>query len=157
MHPVDARILTINGGSSSVKFAVFEGLEATWHGQAEGIGVLPWSPLARGRLARAWSERDATPRAATDEFGKTLYTQAEESDRAVIERVGEVASARGVSRARVALAWMLAQPTVTSPIVGATKPEHLTDALAATSLKLSADELSKLAEPYVPHGVVGYQ
>jgi aryl-alcohol dehydrogenase-like predicted oxidoreductase len=125
--------------------------------QAEGIGVLPWSPLARGRLARAWSERDATQRAATDEFGKTLYTQAEESDRAVIERVGQIASARGVSRAQVALAWMLTQPAVTSPIVGATKPDHLTDALAATSLKLSADELAKLAEPYVPHGVVGYQ
>ena len=90
--------------------------------EAEGIGVLPWSPLARGRLARPWDEKASTERAGTDEFGKTLYAKTEEADRAVVDRLGEVAEARGIPRAQVALAWLLNKPAVSSPIVGATKP-----------------------------------
>jgi aryl-alcohol dehydrogenase-like predicted oxidoreductase len=118
---------------------------------AEGIGVIPWSPLARGRLTRAWDE--TTERGRTDEFGKTLYRANVESDQRVVERVAEVASRRGVSRATVALAWLLHKPVVTAPIVGTTKPQHLEDALAALSLKLSAEEMRELEEPYVPHPV----
>jgi 1-deoxyxylulose-5-phosphate synthase len=121
---------------------------------AEGIGVLPWSPLARGRLARDWDE--STERSRTDEFGKTLYTASVESDRKVIERVGQIAARRGVSRATVALAWLLHKPVVTAPIVGMTRPQHLDDALAALSLTLSPEEMAALAEPYVPHPVVGF-
>jgi aryl-alcohol dehydrogenase-like predicted oxidoreductase len=118
---------------------------------AEGIGVIPWSPLARGRLTRAWDE--TTERARTDEFGKTLYRSSVESDRRIVERVAEVASRRGVSRATVALAWLLHKPVVTAPIVGTTKPQHLEDALAALTFKLSAEEMAALEEPYVPHPV----
>jgi aryl-alcohol dehydrogenase-like predicted oxidoreductase len=121
---------------------------------AEGIGVIPWSPLARGRLTRPWD--DKTHRSETDETGKRLYTKSAEADRTVVERVGEVAKQRGVPRAQVALAWVLAKPVVTAPIVGATKLQHLEDALAAVSLKLSADEIKALEEPYVPHAVVGF-
>ena len=123
---------------------------------AEGIGVIPWSPLARGRLARPWDEKDASHRAGTDEFGKTLYARTEDADRAVIDRLGEVAGARGLPRAQIALAWLLARPQVTSPIIGATKPDHLEDAVAALSIALAADELSRLEEPYVPHPVLGF-
>jgi aryl-alcohol dehydrogenase-like predicted oxidoreductase len=123
---------------------------------AEGVGVIPWSPLARGRLARPWDERDATGRAATDEFGKTLYARTAEADRAVVDRLGEVASRRGVPRAQVALAWLLSKPAVTAPIVGATKPHHLEDAVAALSLALTSEELGALEEPYVPHPVLGF-
>src|SRR5262249_34318481 len=90
--------------------------------RAEGIGVLPWSPLARGRLARPWTDEPTTERERSDEFGKTLYAATAEGDRRVVDRVGEVAAARGVPRAQVALAWMLRNPAVTSPIIGATKP-----------------------------------
>ena len=121
---------------------------------AEGIAVLPWSPLARGRLARAWDER--TNRLETDEYGKKLYSATNESDRQVVQRVGEIAQRRGVPRARVALAWVLQKPVVTAPIVGASKPHHLDDAVAALSLKLSAEEIAALEEPYVPHPVVGF-
>ncbi len=121
---------------------------------AEGIGVLPWSPLARGRLARAWDE--STERSRTDEFGKTLYTSNVESDRKVIERVGEIAKRRGVARATVALAWLLHKPVVTAPIVGMTRPQHLDDAMAALALKLTPEEIASLEEPYVPHPVVGF-
>jgi aryl-alcohol dehydrogenase-like predicted oxidoreductase len=124
--------------------------------QAEGAGVIPWSPLARGRLTRPWEERQATERAETDQFGKTLYAKTEEADRVVVERVGQIAAARGVSMAQVALAWMLSKPYVTSPIIGATKPQHLEDALAALSLKLSPEEIATLEEPYVPHPVLGF-
>src|SRR5206468_628505 len=82
---------------------------------AEGIGVIPWSPLARGRLARSWAERDSTERAASDEFGRALYARTEEADRAVVDRLGEVAEARGLPRAQVALAWLLGRPAVTAP------------------------------------------
>jgi aryl-alcohol dehydrogenase-like predicted oxidoreductase len=121
---------------------------------AEGIGVLPWSPLARGRLTRDWDER--TERTQTDEFGKTLYTTNVDSDRRVVERVAEIAKRRGVPRATVALAWLLSKPAVTSPIVGVSKPHHLDDAVAALSLKLTAEEMAALEEPYVPHPVVGF-
>lgn len=119
----------------------------------QGIGVLPWSPLARGRLARPWGE--STRRSESDAFGKSLYDVAE-SDRVVVDRVGEIAEQRGVPRAQVALAWLLHQPVVTSPIVGATKPEHLSDAVAAVDVKLDEDELALLEEPYSPHPVVGF-
>ncbi len=124
--------------------------------QAEGVGVLPWSPLARGRLTRPWEAQAGTARAGTDEFGKTLYLGAEEADRQVVQRVGEVAAARGVSRAQVALAWLLQKPAVTAPIVGATKPHHLEEAVGALSVKLSAAEVAALEGPYVPHAVAGF-
>lgn len=121
---------------------------------AEGIGVLPWSPLARGRLARDWNE--STKRVETDEFGKTLYVAQTDADRKVVERVTEIARKRGVPRAQVALAWLLQKPVVTVPIVGATKPHHLEDAVAALSLNLAPDEIAALEEPYVPHPIVGF-
>jgi 1-deoxyxylulose-5-phosphate synthase len=118
----------------------------------QGVGALPWSPLARGRLARAWDE--VTERSSSDEFGKSLYLA--ESDRTVVERVAQVAEARGVPMAQVALAWMYAQPVVTSPIVGATKMHHLDDAVAALDVQLTREEIATLEEPYVPHPVVGF-
>ena len=120
----------------------------------QGLAIMPWSPLARGRLTRPWNESSA--RQETDEYGKTLYTQFPDSDRLVIEAVGEVAKGRGVSRAQVALAWVLQKKGVTSPIVGASKPEHLIDAVAALSLKLTAEEIATLEAPYVPHSVAGF-
>nr|WP_275542159.1 aldo/keto reductase [Fimbriiglobus ruber] len=123
---------------------------------AEGIGVIPWSPLARGKLARPWQEGASTERAATDEFGKTLYAKTQDADRLVVDRVGEVAVARGVPQSQVALAWLLQKSVVTSPIVGATKPQHLDDAVAALAVKLSPDEVAKLEEPYTPHPVLGF-
>ena len=122
---------------------------------AEGIGVLPWSPLARGRLARAW-QAETTKRFETDQFGKTMYAKTEEADKAVVDRLGEMAAQRGVSRATLALAWMLSKPVVTSPIVGATKPGHLEDAAAALTVKLTAEEIAALEEAYVPHSVLGF-
>jgi 1-deoxyxylulose-5-phosphate synthase len=124
--------------------------------QAEGIGVLPWSPLARGRLTRAWEDRSNTERATTDEFGKTLYAAAEAADRQVVERVGEIAAVRGIPRAQVALAWVLAKSFVMAPIVGATKLQHLEDAHAAFSVRLTPAETASLEEAYVPHAVVGF-
>jgi aryl-alcohol dehydrogenase-like predicted oxidoreductase len=123
---------------------------------AEGVGVIPWSPLARGRLARPWDEKGATGRAASDEFGKTLYARTEAADRAVVDRLGEVAARRGVPRAQVALAWLLGKPSVTAPIVGATKPHHLEDAVASSSVELTPEEVARLEEPYVPHPVLGF-
>jgi aryl-alcohol dehydrogenase (NADP+) len=120
----------------------------------QGIGVLPWSPLARGRLARDWDE--ATERSRSDEFGKTLYDTAS-SDRVVVDRVREVAESRGVPRAQVALAWLLSKSVVTAPIVGASKPHHLDDAVAAADLQLTAEEITALEEPYVPHPVAGFR
>jgi aryl-alcohol dehydrogenase-like predicted oxidoreductase len=122
--------------------------------QAEGIGVIPWSPLARGRLTRDWDESSA--RSETDEFGKTLYAKTAEADRRVVERVAEIADRRGVPRAQVALAWLLHKPIVTAPIVGASKPQHLEDAVAALSLKLTPEDMADLEEPYVPHAVAGF-
>ncbi|HET9148760.1 MAG TPA: aldo/keto reductase, partial [Acetobacteraceae bacterium] len=123
--------------------------------RAEGIGVIPWSPLARGRLTRDWDEGSA--RSETDEFGKTLYAKSSsDADRQVVGRVAEIARERGVPRAQVALAWVLAKPGITAPIVGATKLPHLEDALGALSLKLSPEEIGRLEEPYVPHAVAGF-
>jgi aryl-alcohol dehydrogenase-like predicted oxidoreductase len=123
---------------------------------SEGIGVIPWSPLARGRLARPWEDAPTTSRGETDEFGKTLYRSMVESDHSVVDRIGEVSAARGISRAQVALAWMLQKAVVTSPIIGATKPSHLEDAVAALSVKLTPEEMTRLEEPYVPHPVSGF-
>jgi len=122
--------------------------------RAEGIAVMPWSPLARGRLTRDWDQGSA--RSETDAFGRTLYAKTGEADRKVVEAVAAVAAARGVPRAQVALAWVLQQPGVTSPIVGATKLEHLDDAVAALALRLSPAEIASLEAPYVPHAVVGH-
>ena len=121
----------------------------------QGIGVIPWSPLARGRLTRAW-QAETTKRSETDRFGNTMYSRTEEDDRKVVDRLGEIAERRGVPRAQVALAWLLSKPVVTSPIVGATKPHHLEDAVAALSLKLSPEEIAALEEPYTPHPVLGF-
>ncbi len=122
----------------------------------QGVAVLPWSPLARGLLAgnRTREGERLTTRAKTDEFGESLYTL--EIDFTVVDRVTEVAAARGVSSAQIALAWLLQKPGVTSPIVGATKVEHLEDAIAAEALSLSAEEIARLEEPYVPHAISGH-
>ena len=120
----------------------------------EGVGVLPWSPLARGRLTRDWGE--TSNRMETDEFGKTLYAATEDADRKIVTRVGEIAAKRGVARAQVALAWVAQKPFVTAPIVGASKPHHLDDAVAALSLNLTPEEIFSLEEPYVPHPVAGF-
>ena len=120
---------------------------------AEGIGVIPWSPQARGKLSRDWDYTSI--RTETDEAITRLFAKTEEADRKVVNRVAVVAKARGISRAQVALAWLLAKPVITAPIVGATKLHHLDDALAAVNVKLAADEISALEEPYVPHAVVG--
>ncbi len=120
----------------------------------QGVGVLPWSPLARGRLTRDWGT--TTTRTESDRFGGTLYRQAEDADRKVVDAVAAVASERGVPRARVALAWLLHQPSVTAPIVGVTKPSHLTDAVEAVGLRMSDAELARLEEHYVPHRPEGF-
>ena len=120
----------------------------------QGIGVLPWSPLARGRLARPW-DAETTKRSESDGYAKNLYAKTMEADKRVADRLGEVAAARGVPMAQVALAWLLSKPAITSPIVGATKLHHLEDAVAAVSLKLTAEEVKALEEPYVPHPVLG--
>ena len=119
------------------------------------IAVIPWSPLARGRLTRDWDE--ATARTESDEFGKTLYTQALESDRKVVEAVGTIAKARGIARAQVATAWILQKSAVTAPIVGASKPGHIADAIASLAVKLTPEEIEALESPYVPHGVAGFK
>jgi aryl-alcohol dehydrogenase-like predicted oxidoreductase len=120
----------------------------------EGIGLLPWSPLARGRLTREWNEE--TERTRNDAFAKTLYTTSD-SDRQVVEQVAKIASARGVPRAQVALAWVAQKPGVAAPIIGASKMHHLDDAVAALSLGLTAEEIGNLEAPYVPHGIAGFQ
>jgi aryl-alcohol dehydrogenase-like predicted oxidoreductase len=119
-----------------------------------GVGVIPWSPLARGRLTRDWDE--TTTRSDTDEFGKTLYTQTEDADQRIVRAVADIADLRGVSRAQVALAWVMHQPVVTAPIVGATKPQHLLDAVAAVDLRLTPDELARLTAQYTPRAVEGF-
>ena len=120
----------------------------------QGVGVIPWSPLARGRLARPW-EAEATTRSESDGYAKNLYTKTAEADKLVVERLAKVAGERGVPMAQVALAWLLTKPAITAPIVGATKLHHLEDAVAAVGLKLTADEVKALEEPYVPHPVLG--
>ena len=118
----------------------------------QGVGVIPWSPLARGRLTRPWDT--STARADTDEFGGTLYR---DEDAAIVAKVLEIAERRGVSAAQVALAWVMAQPAVISPIVGVTKPAHLDDAVQAVELELANDELEELSAGYLPHPIAGHR
>jgi aryl-alcohol dehydrogenase-like predicted oxidoreductase len=117
----------------------------------QGVGVLPWSPLARGRLTRDWGT--VTERSANDDFGSRLYL---ESDRSIVEAVTRIAEARGVNRAQVALAWLLHQDTVAAPVVGASKPHHLQDAVAAVDLELSEKEIEELEQPYTPRAISGH-
>jgi aryl-alcohol dehydrogenase-like predicted oxidoreductase len=119
------------------------------------IAVIPWSPLARGRLTRDWDE--TTARSETDEFGKTLYKQSVDADRKIVEAVAEIAKARDISRAQVATAWILQKSAVTAPIIGASKPNHLTDAVASLAVKLTAEEVAALEAPYIPHNVAGFK
>jgi len=121
---------------------------------AERIAVVPWSPLARGRLTRVWDSE--TARSRTDEYGNKLYVSTVEGDRQVVEQVAAIAAARGVPKAQIALAWVAQKPFVTAPIIGAAKPQHLDDAIAALALKLEPAEITRLEEPYVPHSVVGH-
>ena len=123
--------------------------------EAEGIAMIPWSPLARGRLARPWSDPGGG-RVTTDEFGKRLYGQTEAADRRVVERVGEIADKIAVPRSQVALAWLLHKPAVTAPIIGASGQHHLDDAVGALSLRLSPEDIASLEEPYIPHPVLGF-
>jgi aryl-alcohol dehydrogenase (NADP+) len=117
------------------------------------IAVIPWSPLARGRLAREWE--DVTERSQSDPFLRSSFG-IDESDRLIAEAVGAIGGERGVSRAQIALAWVLSKQVVTAPIIGATKPHHIDDAVAALELELSPDEIARLEAPYVPHPVVGF-
>ena len=117
----------------------------------QGVGVIPWSPMARGRLTRDWDEN--SNRQQTDEVLQALY---QEGDRRIAEAVAQVAAARGVPRAQVALAWVARNPVVTAPIIGATKPQHLTDAVEALTLDLSDEEVALLEAPYTPHPVAGH-
>jgi aryl-alcohol dehydrogenase (NADP+) len=117
-----------------------------------GVGVIPWSPLARGRLTRDWDVE--TARAQTDEFGASLYR---DEDKAVVDTVAAVAERRGIPRAQVALAWLTSRPAVTSPIIGATKPNHLDDALASLQVELTSAEIEELESGYVPHAIAGHR
>ncbi|HVN17845.1 MAG TPA: aldo/keto reductase [Dongiaceae bacterium] len=123
--------------------------------RAEGIGVLPWSPLARGRLTRPWGS-ESTKRFETDQFGKSLYAKTAEADRRVVDCVEELSKKRGIPMAQIALAWLLSKPGVTAPIVGATKLRHLEDAVAALSVQLTPEETASLEDAYVPHPVLGF-
>ncbi|WP_019068536.1 aldo/keto reductase [Streptomyces hokutonensis] len=117
----------------------------------QGVGVLPWSPLARGRLTRDWGT--TTERSSTDNFGNRLY---QDGDRTIVEAVTRIAGDRGVPRAQVALAWLLHQGTVAAPIIGAAKPQHIEDAVAAVELELSDKEIEELEQPYTPHAISGH-
>jgi aryl-alcohol dehydrogenase-like predicted oxidoreductase len=123
--------------------------------RSEGIAVIPWSPLARGRLTRPW-QSETTKRVESDVFGNALYSKTEEADRKVVDSLGNLAEQRGIPRAQLALSWLLSRPGVTSPIVGASKPHHLEDAVAALTIKLSPEEVATLEAPYNPHPVLGY-
>ena len=121
----------------------------------QGIAVMPWSPLARGRLTRDWDEK--TERSETDRVQGLLYTKAIEADKKVVETVAELAKERGVPRAQIAMAWLLHKPGITAPIIGASKMPHLDDAIAALEISLSDEEMAALEEPYQPHPVLGHQ
>ncbi|MFE2226106.1 aldo/keto reductase [Streptomyces kronopolitis] len=121
---------------------------------AEGIGVTPWSPLARGKLTRDWD--DGSSRTLGDPVQNRFYAPTQEADRRVAQVVNDIAAERGIPRAQVALAWVLQQPAVTAPVVGATRPHHLKDAVAALDVELSDGELARLHAPYIPHAVVEY-
>ena len=124
---------------------------------AEGVGVVPWSPLARGRLTRAWESLTGTERGRSDEYGRLIYAGTEESDKRVADSVGKISAARGVTRAQTALAWLFSKPAVTAPIIGATKAHHLEEAVGALTIKLSDAEIKEIEAPYVPHPVVGFE
>jgi aryl-alcohol dehydrogenase-like predicted oxidoreductase len=119
----------------------------------EKIGVLPWSPLARGKLARPWSTQGSTNRDKLDKVSEILYARTEAADRAVVDAVEKVAKQRGLPMAQIALAWLQQQSTVTAPIVGATSMSHLDDAIASLDITLTADELEMLESPYIPHPI----
>jgi aryl-alcohol dehydrogenase-like predicted oxidoreductase len=121
---------------------------------AEGVGVTPWSPLARGKLTRDWDAE--SPRTAGDPIQDQFYGPTEQADRQVAQVVADIAVERGVPRAQIALAWVLVQPAITAPVIGATRQSHLPDAVAALELRLTPTELDRLAAPYVPHAVVEY-
>jgi 1-deoxyxylulose-5-phosphate synthase len=121
----------------------------------QGIGMLPWSPLGRGRLARPW-QSETTKRLETDKFGNSMYSRTEQDDKHVVDRLAEIATARGAKMATVALAWLLQKPAVTAPIVGASNAHHLADAVAAVNLKLTPEETKALEDPYHPHPVMGF-
>jgi 1-deoxyxylulose-5-phosphate synthase len=120
----------------------------------QGIAVIPWSPLARGRLTRGWNE--STARARTDQFGSKLYESDTQADRRVVDQVAAIAAARGVPTAQVALAWVMQKPFITAPIIGASKAQHLADAIAASALKLEKEEIAALEAPYRPHAISGH-
>ena len=119
----------------------------------QGVGVLPWSPLARGMLTRDWNEK--TARSETDMFSAYLYRATADNDRQIVEAVAAIAQERGLPRAQIAMAWLLGKPGITAPIIGATKPSHLADAIAAVDVALTPDEVKRLESPYLPHAVVG--
>jgi len=119
----------------------------------QGVAVLPWSPLARGMLTRDWNEK--TARSETDMFSAYLYRATAENDRQIVEVVAEIAKERGLPRAQIAMAWLLGKAGITAPIIGATKPSHLSDAIASLDVMLSAEEVKRLESPYLPHQVVG--
>ena len=121
----------------------------------QGVGVIPWSPLARGRLARPWGEH--TPRIASDVFGTGLFAHTEAADRGVADALAALSAARGLPRAQLALAWLLRQPGLTAPIIGASRPGHFDDAVAALGVTLSDAEAAALEAPYLPHAVVGFE
>ena len=122
----------------------------------QGVGLIPWSPLARGRLARGASSAAPTARSQTDRFGRLLYAASEAADARVLERLDAMARARGVPNSQLALAWLLRQKGVAAPIIGATKMQHLDDAALALSVKLSDEEATRLEELYVPRPVAGF-
>ncbi len=121
----------------------------------QGVGVIPWSPLARGRLARPWGQ--STPRMQSDDYGASLFKHTEQADARVAAALDALASRRGLPHAQLALAWVLQSPGVSAPIIGASKPQHLQDAVAALQLRLSPEEVAELQAPYVPHAIVGYE
>ncbi len=124
--------------------------------KSEGIGVIPWSPLARGRLTRPW-DHQATSREGSDEFGNKLYKPTADADHNVVNKLSELATTRHIPMAQLALAWHLSKPYITAPIIGATKSQHLQDAIAAVDVQLSAEEIAKLEEPYIPHPILGHE
>ncbi|MEW5559111.1 aldo/keto reductase [Enterobacter asburiae] len=122
---------------------------------SEGVAVIPWSPLARGRLTRPWGE--TTARVVSDEFGKTLYSTTEDNDAQIAERLAAIAEELGVSRAQVALAWLLSKPGVAAPIIGTSREEQLDDLLNAVDITLKPEQIAELETPYQPHPVVGFK
>jgi aryl-alcohol dehydrogenase-like predicted oxidoreductase len=122
--------------------------------KAEGVGVIPWSPLARGRLTRDWDA--STARQESDEFGRSLYAKTQDADRKVVEALTAVAARLGRPRAQVALAWVLGKSEIAAPIVGATRLEQLDDAVAALTLALSPADVAELEAPYLPHPIIGH-